>query len=230
MCGRYGLGKAPDKLLERLESMLLVDAPLVARYNIAPTQPVLAVLNDERRTARQLRWGLIPPWSDGPGEIKLATFNARIETIATAASYRGPFRSKRCVIPADGFFEWRMNADGKKTPIWIFRKDQEPFCFAGLWDVWRPRGNAGDEITSCTIITQPASEFMTPIHSRMPCVLNGAAARAWLAPGQVSPEQLFELLEPREDASWSAYPVATAVGNVRNQGAELRAPADSGAR
>lgn len=154
--------------------------------------------------------------------MKLSTFNARIETIATAPAYRQPTRERRCLILADGFYEWRKNADGSKTPRWIHRTDGEPFGFAGLWDVWW-RGD--DQLASCTIITTVANDFMHDTHSRMPVVLDDDRARAWLTSETLDPKAALAMLVPSESAAtWTRCAVSARVGNVRNDDAGLLEP------
>ena len=146
--------------------------------------------------------------------MKLSTFNARIETAATARTYRSAFHERRCAILADGFFEWRKNPDGSKTPMWITRIDEEPFAFAGLWERWRSR--SGDEtVESCTIVTQPPNSFMESIHSRMPVALDVDQGRAWLEPGPRDSIDLLNILTPTPAELWKAHPVGRRVGNVR---------------
>jgi putative SOS response-associated peptidase YedK len=158
--------------------------------------------------------------------MKLTTFNARIETIASAPAYREATRSRRCVILADGFYEWRRDENGAKTPFWIHRADGEPFAFAGLWERWRARRPAEEDVESCTIVTAPANEFMAPIHSRMPVVLSDARATAWLAPEPFTPSEALDVLFPDEAApGWKMYAVSPRVGNVRNDDASLTQPA-----
>lgn len=225
MCGRYGLTRSPWNLTRRLRASCRVDNEFEPHYNIAPTQPVLAVTNEPKRPVVQLRWGLVPFWADSPRAMKLTTFNARIETIATAPAYRDPTRLRRCLILADGFYEWRRE-NGAKTPYWIRRVDGEPFAFAGLWDRWRARRPDEEDVRSCTIVTSPANEFMAPIHSRMPIVLPEAAAMTWLTHEPLAPAAALDLLIPDEAApAWEMYAVSTRVGNIRNDDAELVQPA-----
>lgn len=222
MCARFTLRKPPWPLARRLGSKSVARA-LTSRFNIAPTQPVVAVLNDSDRTVEEVRWGFVPPHADHPSAVKLSTFNARIETIAKAPTYRDAFHLRRCAIFADGFYEWRADPDGGKTPLWIHRTDDEPFVFAGLWDVWH--APAGDEtVTSATIVTQPANAFLSTIHPRMPVVLDVARAREWLAPGERDAASLFEILAPSPSEDWTANPVAPRVGNARFDDPALIAP------
>ncbi len=225
MCARFTLVKSPWLTARALGSKS-VERALRSRFNVAPTQPITAVLNDADRTVQDVRWGLVPPHAESPAAMKLSTFNARIETIAKAPTYRDAFRAQRCAIFADGFYEWRGDADGGKTPMWIHRKDEAPFVFAGLWDVWH---GDGESVTSATIVTQPANAFMATIHSRMPVVLDLDRARAWLAPGEREPAELFALLEPSPPDLWTAHPVAPRVGNARFDDAALIAPVEDAA-
>lgn len=198
-----------------------------ARYNIAPTQPVLTILNDGDRSIEELRWGLVPGWAESPAKMKLSTFNARVESLATSPSCRSA-RSKRCALVAHGYFEWKKNADGSKTPMWIHRRDGEPFVFAGVWDMWRSR-TSDEVLASCTIVTQPPNAFVERMHSRMPVVLNERAADAWLEPATRDFEHLLGLLEPTPARDWDAYAVDRRVGNVRNDDASLIVPLPVGA-
>lgn len=222
MCARFTLRKPPWPLARQLGSKTVARA-LHSRFNVAPTQPIVAILNDADRSVEDVRWGLVPPYVEHPSVVKMSTFNARIETIAKAPTYRNAFAARRCAIFADGFYEWRADVDGGKTPMWIHRSDDEPFVFAGLWEVWH--SPAGDQtVTSATIVTQPANTFMATIHSRMPVVLDTERAGAWLAPGERPAAELFELLTPRGPEGWAAHPVAPRVGNARFDDAALIAP------
>jgi len=220
VCARFTLVKSPWLTARALGSKS-VERALRSRYNVAPTQPIAAAINDAERSVEELRWGLVPPHAEHPSAVKLSTFNARIETIAKAPTYRDAFRTQRCAIFADGFYEWRADADGGKTPMWIHRKDDAPFVFAGLWDEWH---GDGETVRSATIVTQPANPFMQTIHSRMPVVLDLERARAWLAPGERAAADLFALLEPSAPDGWAAHPVAPLVGNARFDDAALIAP------
>jgi putative SOS response-associated peptidase YedK len=222
MCARYTLRKPPWALARALGSRSL-ERMLPSRYNIAPTQLVPAVLNDPERHVRDVRWGLVPPHAPHPSAVKLSTFNARIETVATARTYHDAFRSRRCALFADGFFEWRKDEDGGKTPLWIHRVDDEPFVFAGIWDVWFARDD-GETLTSASLITEPADAFMATIHSRMPVVLDVERARAWLEHGERDPATLLDVLAPALPGAWTAQPVGPRVGNPRFDDPSLIAP------
>jgi putative SOS response-associated peptidase YedK len=228
MCGRYGLTRSPGKLAARLGARRRSEVAFEPRYNIAPTQPVLAITNAPERPVLALRWGLVPYWTESPNFVKVPTFNARVETIASTPSYREPTRSRRCVILADGFYEWRRGENGAKTPYWIHRVDGEPFAFAGLWDRWRARGPAERDVESCTIVTAPANDFMAPIHSRMPIVLCDARAAAWLSPELFAPNDALDVLMPDEEApAWEMYAVSPRVGDARNDDSTLTQPASA---
>jgi putative SOS response-associated peptidase YedK len=227
MCARFTLRKPPWPLARTLGSSS-VARTLRSRFNIAPTQPIVVALNETGMPVEEVRWGLVPPHAEHPAAVKLSTFNARIETVAKAPTYRDAFHARRCAIFADGFYEWRTDKDGGKTPLWIHRADDEPFVFAGVWDLWQ--SPSGDEtLASASIITQPANAFMSAIHSRMPVVLDVERARAWLAPGERPTSALLELLTPSPDEWWTANPVAPRVGNARFDDPALIAPvADTG--
>ncbi|HEY5350014.1 MAG TPA: SOS response-associated peptidase [Candidatus Lustribacter sp.] len=227
MCARFTLRKTPWPLARALGSSTVARA-LRSRFNIAPTQPIVAVLNDPERRVEEVRWGLVPPHAEHPSAVKLSTFNARIETIAEAPTYREAFRARRCAIFADGFYEWRRDDDGGKTPLWIHRTDDEPFVFAGVWEVWHS-SSSDETITSASIITQPANAFMATIHSRMPVVLDLATANAWLEAGERDSAALLDVLGAGPPHGWTANPVAPRVGNARFDDAALIAPvADTG--
>lgn len=231
MCGRFGLTRDPSEITKRLGAARGVNE-FEARYNVAPTQRVLALTNDVDRELRRMRWGLIPSWAGSPADVKLTTFNARVETIATSRIYRNPTRSRRCVIFADGFYEWHKSPDEeKKTPYWIHRVDREPFAFAGLWETWRARGDQAEDVVSCTIVTAPANDFMAPIHSRMPIVLSESNATSWLSSEVLDGREAIDLLMPSEaEPAWEMYAVSTAVGNVRNDDATLNARSERDTR
>jgi len=219
VCGRFGLTQSP-RSIARLLGARLDEANFQPRYNIAPTQQLLSMVNDDQRSIGSFRWGLVPWWSEGPKAMKLSTFNARIETIATSRVYREALRERRCAIFADGYFEWFKEADGSKTPVWIYRKDRQPFVFAGLWETWRARDRS-ETLKSCTIITQPPNDFAKQIHSRMPVVLEVAETRKWLEPSNREPESVIELLSPSAASLWTAHDVDRRVGNVRYDDASL---------
>ncbi len=212
MCGRYTLSTPGDAVRELFE---LDAAPaLVARYNIAPTQEGTVVRAAAgRRSVDLLRWGLVPYWAADPG-IGNRLINARSETAADKPSFRDSFRRRRCLVLADGFFEWRRQGPGPKQPYLIRLAGGEPFAFAGLWDRWVPHDGA--PIESFTILTTRANELLAPIHDRMPVILARRHHRRWLDPAERSPQRLESLLGPYPAAAMIAFPVSPIVNKPQN--------------
>jgi len=219
MCGRFTLASPGRTIAEAFE---LASAPeLRARYNIAPTQDVAAVrAGGVGRELAMLRWGLIPSWAKD-AEIGARMINARGETVAEKPSFRAPLRSRRCLIVADGFYEWKRVGAGKQ-PYHVRMADGRPFAFAGLWDRWAPA--AGEVVESCTIVTTAPNELMAPIHDRMPVILPPAAQAVWLDPGCRESERLQELLQPFDASAMVAFPVSPRVNNPRNDDRDCIAP------
>jgi len=222
MCGRYTLTN-PDPLRLRarfdiLESIEVDDEP---RFNIAPTDPVLAVRDFDRvRDLGRLRWGLLPGrWAEKKGGRPL--INARAETIATQPAFAESFAERRCLIPADGFYEWLSDERGKR-PVWLSRPDAELFAFAGIWAQVASPGSA-EPLHSCAILTCAPNSLMRPIHDRMPVILDPDAESNWLDPER-PPEELFSLLAPAPDDLLVAREVADLVNNVREDGPALIEP------
>ena len=223
MCGRYTLSNPdPAKLRARFdisESVELDDEP---RYNIAPTDPVLAVRrrDDGRRDLGRLRWGLVPGrWAEqGSGRPLI---NARAETVATQPAFAESFRERRCLIPADGFYEWREDERGKR-PVWISRPDGEPFAFAGVW-AELPRRDSDDVLHSCSIVTCAPNGLVRPVHDRMPVILDPGVEAAWIEP-EDDLEALLGLLVPAPDDSLVMRDVSDAVNDVRQDGPHLIEP------
>jgi putative SOS response-associated peptidase YedK len=222
MCGRYTLANPdPARLRARfdiLESSEIAEEP---RFNIAPTDPVLAVRrrDDGAREAGRLRWGLVPGrWAEKGGRPLI---NARAESVATQPAFAESFRERRCLIPADGFYEWLEDERGKR-PVWLARPDGELFAFAGIWAALKRKGS--DEVLhSCTIVTTDPNELIRPIHDRMPVILDPAVEAPWLEPG-ADPEELLRLLVPAADDLLVAREVGDYVNDVRRDGPELIEP------
>jgi putative SOS response-associated peptidase YedK len=190
MCGRYTLRTPVDTLAERFE---IDDTPssIAASYNVAPTQGVATVLVEGgKRKLEMLHWGLIPSWADDPS-IGNKMINARAETVAEKPSFRKAFRNHRCLVLADGFYEWQKTANGKQ-PYYIRMEDDSPFAFAGLWERWKN----GSEVRSATIITTDANDIVAPIHNRMPVILHPEDYGLWLDPDFDEKEPLTTLLKP----------------------------------
>lgn len=221
MCGRFTLTVDPAELKEEFQKFSF-PSRFTPRFNIAPTQPVLAIPNDGRNKAGFYVWGLIPAWAKEPA-IGNRLINARGETLAEKPSFRGSYKYKRCLIPADGFYEWKAAPGTKtKTPYFIHMQDRRPFAFAGLWDEWT--GADGSQIQSCTIITTGPNELMANIHDRMPVILDPADYDRWLDPSPQTPESLQPLIRPFPAESMSAYPVSTMVNRPEVDRAELVVP------
>ncbi len=223
MCGRYV--SPDDASIEREFNLVRTEWQFPASFNVAPTQEVPVIrLREGRREGVRLRWGLIPFFAHGIAP-KYSTINARIETVQTAASYRGPWkRGQRCLLAAQGFYEWQTQADGRtKIPYYIHLNDQPIFAFAGLWD--SSRTDAGGIIESCVHITMPANRIVGEIHNtqhRMPAILARQDRDAWL---EGSAEQAWSALKAYPDEHMLAWPVSTRVNKPANNGPELIAPA-----
>lgn len=217
MCGRFSLTVNEAELNEFFETAG-GDAPYEARYNCAPTQMLAVITNEKPRQLSYFRWGLIPGWAKDPS-IGNKMINARAETITEKPSYRTALRARRCLVPADAFYEWKQNGD--KVPYRIYLKNSRLLAFAGLWDRWRtPDGN---EISSFTIITTGANRFMQPIHNRMPVILRREDEQLWL--GSDNAAELLELLRPYPDEEMEAYPVSKLINSAANDFPEVIAPA-----
>jgi putative SOS response-associated peptidase YedK len=210
MCGRYTLKTPVSELAERFE---IEDSPssITPSYNIAPTQQVATVLAENgKRKLEMLHWGLIPSWAKDP-EVGNRMINARAETVAEKPSYRKAFQERRCLILADGFYEWQKTDNGKQ-PFYIRMQDESPFAFAGLWESWRN----GREIRSCTIITTAPNELAAPIHNRMPVILDPEDYEMWLDPDFDERDPLTSLLKPYPADVMEAYPVSRRVNKPSN--------------
>ena len=213
MCGRFAF-YSPSEATAALFGVA-TSIEVVPRYNIAPTQFIAAVRRDEQNTPElaMLRWGLVPYWAKDPS-IGNRMINARSETVTEKPSFRSAYRKRRCLILADGFYEWRKAADGK-TPYFISGADGSPFAFAGLWESWSSK-DSDESLESTAIITAAASDFMAQLHQRMPVVIHPDLADRWL---DGDPELLTEVIE--NSPEFQAWPVDRRVNNARNEGAEL---------
>ncbi|MCY3708894.1 MAG: SOS response-associated peptidase [Caldilineaceae bacterium] len=212
MCGRFVLRASPQNLQMLFD---LDEAPQTGpRYNIAPTQPVLAVRTNPHgglREATYLNWGLIPFWAKDP-KIGSRMINARSETAAEKPSFRAAYKYRRCIVPADGFFEWQKERGGKQ-PYLIGLESGEVFGIAGLWEHWERDGSA---VESCTLLTTAANEFMEPLHHRMPVILDRRDYDEWLDPGVQTAGPLLHLMRPFDGAPMRAVAVSKMVNNARN--------------
>jgi len=208
MCGRFTL-RSVDRIRIALANRVQLDQ-VVPRYNIAPTQPVITLTQSDQ--AEELVWGLIPYWSKEPAPI----INARAETLEDRASFRESFERRRCLILADGFYEWRRVGKAKQ-PFFFQRQDEDAFAFAGIWDKWRKDGVT---IRSCAIVTTNANELLLPVHDRMPVMLPESAYEMWLD-SKVSTAELKKLLEPYPSEEMKSHPVSSKVNFADNEGEEL---------
>ena len=242
MCGRYASSRRPEDLLEEFEVVeSRVATPLAPDYNVAPTKEVYAVVerppskdspDPPERQLRVLTWGLVPSWAKDPG-IGSRMINARMETVAEKPAYRKAFAARRCLLPADGYFEWypteQLTKAGKprKQPFFIRPRDGATLAMAGLYEIWRDPAREDDDPQrfrwTCTVITTDAEDDIGRIHDRMPLMVEPERRAAWLDP-RTERAALLDLLVPAAPGTLEAYPVSTAVGNVRNNGPELVEP------
>src|SRR5690606_738067 len=211
VCARYTLTDTGELLIRHFR-LAQLPPDYRPRYNIAPTQPVTVVLNGQGRRAAMFRWGLIPSWAKDPS-IGRKLINARAETVAIKPAFRQSLRRRRCLVPADGFYEWQA-VNGRKQPMRIVLSSGGLFAFAGLWDRWQSPD--GQEVYSCVIITTDANERMRPIHDRMPVILSPDDYDLGLDPDVQEPEAVLPLLRPAPDDLLKAYPVSTLVNSPRH--------------
>ncbi len=253
MCGRFSLAVDPEVLMQHfdlsMENKEAEIAALTSRYNIAPSQPVLAVVAQEpnsempraglrerpRRRATHFQWGFIPSWSKAP---KAGLINARSETVAEKPSFRAAFRRRRCLIPADGFYEWASSTSPGsdtakkkgKQPYWFHLQEKTPsgwrkrplFAFAGIWERWQ--SPEGSKLETCAILNTTANRLMQPLHERMPVILMERDYDLWLDPRVQDPLLLLPLLRPYPSETMEAYPVSTHVNNPRHEDPACQAP------
>jgi putative SOS response-associated peptidase YedK len=218
MCGRFSLTQSAWAIAQTFQ---LSDVPnLTPRYNIAPTQPIGTILQKAQRQFQWMQWGLIPSWAKDPS-IGNKLINARAESLREKPSFRNAFKRRRCLIVADGFYEWQK-IDKRKQPYYIQMHDDKPFAFAGLWDTWQPP--EGEAIASCTIITTSANAIVQPIHDRMPVILSPDRYTRWLDPTLTDTQVLQDLLQPYNSDAMKATPVSSAVNNPANEKPECIAP------
>jgi putative SOS response-associated peptidase YedK len=247
MCGRYASSRRPGDLIEEFEVVAdRTPAPLEPDYNVAPTKEVYAVVERPPRAAdgskssepperqlRVLRWGLVPSWAKDPA-IGNRMINARMETVAEKPAYRRAFASRRCLLPADGYFEWYPTEEktkaGKprKQPFFIRPKDGGVLAMAGLYEIWRDPTRDEDDPErfrwTCTVLTTEAEDTLGRIHDRMPLMVERERWGSWLDAGISAKDDLLSLLVPAAPGRLEAFPVSRAVGNVKNNGPELVEP------
>lgn len=216
MCGRFTLRTEPAEFWPAEQLSIFT-----ARYNIAPSQPVPAIrVFQGRQQAVDLHWGLVPYWADDP-KIGYRMINARSETLSEKSAFRNAFRQRRCLVLADGYYEWKTDGK-KKQPFYVHMKDHRPFAFAGLWESWRGSASVKLEqpLESCTIVTTVSNELTADVHERMPAILTSEDAQLWLDPEFQGVERLTEMLRPYESDEMRMYPVSTLVNKPANDSAE----------
>jgi putative SOS response-associated peptidase YedK len=216
MCGRYAIISAP----EALRGLFAYDdvPSFPPRYNIAPTQPVPIVRSEAgRRRFRLVRWGLIPPWVKDPRTFSLLV-NARSESVLEKPAFRAAVRRRRCLFPADGFFQWKLEG-GVNTPYWVRRVDGGLLALAGIWETWI--GPNGEELETAAIVTTAANRKLAALHERMPVVIRPDAFAPWLDSTNEKPASFMPLIEPAAVDLLEAYPVSPAVNDVGNDAPEL---------
>ncbi|MBB6448540.1 putative SOS response-associated peptidase YedK [Geomicrobium halophilum] len=217
MCGRFTLYDQIENIQKRFGIEVSTIDDLESSFNIAPSQSILAVVSDgEQNRLGRLRWGLIPPWAKDIN-VGYKMINARSETIAEKNSFKYAFQRRRCLIPANGFYEWKT-IDRKKQPYHIQMQNEELFSFAGLWEKWN---DGAEAIFSCTIITTSANDLMSDIHDRMPVILTPENESAWLDPRKNDLQELEKQLRPYDSRQMKAYPVSTDVNRPKNNHKEL---------
>lgn len=220
MCGRFSLTASGETIAQQFDLAEVPDIP--KHYNIAPTQTIATIVVKNERQYQPMRWGLIPHWAKDP-KIGNRLINARVETVTEKPSFRNLIKQKRCLVIADGYYEWQSQK-GRKQPYYFQIGEHQPFAFAGLWDTWRsPDG----EIMSCTLLTTDASAEVSPVHHRMPVIVPPQAYSQWLDPNLTDPEAVLPLLNSDIYQSLSSYPVSAVVNNPTKDSAECVQPVES---
>ncbi len=228
MCGRIVQAEEPERYAEWFRVDRIVAGPRPRSWNVAPTTEVYAVVDHEgERLLGTLRWGLVPFWAKDP-RIGSRLVNARAETLATRPAFRDPFRHRRCLVPADGFYEWeRREGRRGKVPHYVYGRDGRPLALAGLWSSWEdPDG--GGRLRTCTIVTGRPNELVGRLHDRMPVILPPQAWDPWLDPDLDDPDALRDLLATYPAESLAEHAVSTLVNRVTNDAPELTAPVREG--
>lgn len=222
MCGRFTITLDPGELQEMLDLGPYIHL-VQPRFNVAPSQPIPIVRDPENKSIELFRWGLVPFWAKDPA-IGNRMINARSETVSEKPAFRAAFKYRRCLILADGFFEWRASKEGGAKQPYLFKlKNDAPFTFAGLYEIWEP--SEGGELHTCTILTCDANELVVPIHNRMPVLLDEDARWQWLDP-EATEGELLDLLKPFPADQMKAFPVSKSVNSPGNDSPELLEPVD----
>jgi putative SOS response-associated peptidase YedK len=218
MCGRFTL-RTPWSEIARKFGIRIADVPeLFPRYNIAPSQVVMAIGPSREGTAAPafFRWGLVPAWAQ---DAKKAPINARAETAASRPTFAEALRRRRCLIPADGFFEWQQLSAKNKRPWHFALKDDSPFAFAGMWEAWKP-GEGAAPLLTCALLTVPANEIVRPVHVRMPAILRPEDYSAWMDRKKDDANEALTLVHAFDASAMKATPVGPFVNDARHEGAE----------
>lgn len=228
MCGRFTMALDAERLQMKLD-LASMPEPWAKRYNIAPSQYIPTVPFAESRHVVYMRWGLVPFWAQDPA-IGNRMINARAETVAEKPSFRSSFKNKRCLILADGFYEWQKASGGKSSqPYYFTLKTREPFAFAGLWDDWEPKGVSSEPgipgLTTCTLITTTANRVVAPVHPRMPVILTKERMWDWLT--AITETEKLALLKPLEPELMQAWPVGREVNSPAIDDESLIHPIDA---
>lgn len=218
MCGRYTITLDPADFAEEL-GVAEFPSDFEPRYNVAPTQQVAVVRDSESRKVEWMKWGLIPFWAKDSA-IGVRLINARSETLSEKPSFKQALVQRRCLILADGFFEWQKSEGKAATPFYLKLKNSRPFAFAGLWDIWRSPEK--EDVLSCTLITCAANELVAPIHDRMPVLFDKSTAWQWLQPAPL--EELEKQLQPYPADLMLAYPIGKGINTARLDSPELIQP------
>lgn len=218
MCGRF-VQKVDLREAAKIFDAI-VEAEQRTNYNVAPRQPIAVIMEDGKRKIVEMSWGLVPRWAKD-ASIANKLINARSETVAEKPSFRDSFKSRRCLIIADGFYEWQTK-DGIKKPFYIFMKGKKPFGMAGLYDLWKDEN--GKEITTCTIITTEANEFMKTLHHRMPVIISPENYNHWLDPVERDTSKIGSLMKPWDSNEMDAYEVGILVNSAGYNSAECINP------
>ena len=216
MCGRFSLTSETKRIVEAFD-VDEVKGAFRNSYNIAPGQDIGAIIEDNSRRLGPLRWGLIPSWADDP-RIGSRMINARAEGLEQKASFKTPLRQKRCLIPADGFYEWKKEGN-RKTPFYVFLKDKSPFVFAGLWDIWN--SPQGEKTATCTIITTSPNSLVKELHNRMPVILPKEHIDLWLDSSMREEEKLLSLLKPYPAEEMECHEVSPLVNSPEEDSEKL---------
>jgi putative SOS response-associated peptidase YedK len=226
MCGRFTNNAKPEQIKKEFNIGAKNPNLFQPRYNIAPSQMIDVVFEPEtERILSQLKWGLVPSWSKD-AEIGNRMINARAETIAEKPSFREAFKTRRCIIPASGFYEWQKKGTDVKQPFYFYLRDKEVFGFAGLWESWIDK-TTGEELETCTIITTEANDVLKPVHERMPVILKAESYDEWLDAKVKDTDKLQELLKPYPSKEMDSHAVSRNVNIPNSDSAELIKPMNS---